>query len=136
MTENARQITLNRYALAVPLPFEQLPDLLKFLRNERGETLKEAGNALGVPFQTLGGYEKGTSSPPLAALGPLLAHLGVHTYGDLQRAQDRMTGVGTERSNGRADVASAKEARLEQSLDLALETIAELRKVLSESKRP
>ncbi|MFR6558782.1 MAG: helix-turn-helix domain-containing protein, partial [Weissella confusa] len=52
-------------------------DILKKLRNDKGETLSELSQKVGISQPTLSRYEKGTRKPKYDQLERLAAHFSV-----------------------------------------------------------
>jgi transcriptional regulator with XRE-family HTH domain len=126
-------IGLGGYNSRMAQLFEDLPGLLASLRRKSGETLEEVGTKSGVGRRSVWGYESGETHPPVHKLAMVLAHFGIETFADLQRAHDEFLGVAPGPVEP-MDSATVREQRLELALDLALENVANLKKILGEGK--
>lgn len=79
------------YDFAVSIAVEDLPPLLKLLRDRQRKTLEQVAEETGIAVSTLGGYENG-AVPPLRKFVALLAHYGVTDFGLLHRELAAMRG--------------------------------------------
>lgn len=119
------------YTCSMEILFSDLPELLRDLRKRSGETLEQVAQGSGLSFRSVWGYETGETKPPVHKLAAVLAHFGISTFADLQRAHDAMRGI-VERPRDLTVAQSDKD----EIINILLGSIRELKRSSTGSEGP